>query len=94
MEFIEHQVDEQEKAAEKTHYALPPGVRVRKERFGLLFYNSRDAKLTFVRSGDLLEVLVDPKRNFKLTAIYATAEKERTLRLLTALAKKGLIDEA
>jgi hypothetical protein len=32
-------------------YRLSHGISVRKEKFGLLFYNSKGPKLTFVRSG-------------------------------------------
>jgi putative mycofactocin binding protein MftB len=38
-------------------YGLAPGVSVRKESFGLLFYNAKDTNLTFVKSADL----IDPK---------------------------------
>jgi putative mycofactocin binding protein MftB len=34
---------------------VPPWVRVRREDFGLLFYDTRSTRLTFVRSGDRLE---------------------------------------
>jgi len=34
---------------------VPDWVRVRKEDFGLLFYDTRSTRLTFVRSGDALE---------------------------------------
>jgi putative mycofactocin binding protein MftB len=32
-------------------YRLAHGISVRREKFGLLFYNSKGPKLTFVRSG-------------------------------------------
>jgi len=35
-------------------YFVPEWVRVRQEDFGLLFYDTRSTKLTFVRSGDRL----------------------------------------
>ncbi len=35
-------------------YLVPDWVRVRCEDFGLLFYDTRSTRLTFVRSGDLL----------------------------------------
>jgi putative mycofactocin binding protein MftB len=35
-------------------YLVPEWVRVRAEDFGLLFYDTRSTKLTFVRSGDSL----------------------------------------
>jgi hypothetical protein len=37
-----------------THYLVPDHVRVRQEDFGLLFYDTRSTRLTFVRSGDRL----------------------------------------
>lgn len=35
-------------------YKLAPGVQVREEDFGLLFYNQDDPRLLFVSSGNLL----------------------------------------
>jgi len=35
-------------------YLVPDWVRVRREDFGLLFYDTRSTRLTFVRSGDRL----------------------------------------
>ena len=35
-------------------YLVPEWVRVRRESFGLLFYDTRSTRLTFVRSGDSL----------------------------------------
>ena len=35
-------------------YLVPDWVRVRAEDFGLLFYDTRSTRLTFVRSGDAL----------------------------------------
>ena len=78
---------------EEISYRLRPGVRVRRESFGLLFYNTRDAKLTFVKSGSLFEISVDPERNFSLTTTREEALKERTRKVITGLTKKGLILE-
>ena len=36
-------------------YLVPDQVRVRREDFGLLFYDTRSTRLTFVRSGDRLD---------------------------------------
>ena len=36
-------------------YVLHPDCRVRREEFGLLFYDLKGPKLLFVASGDLLE---------------------------------------
>lgn len=35
-------------------YLVPEWIRVRQEDFGLLFYDTRSTRLTFVRSGDRL----------------------------------------
>jgi putative mycofactocin binding protein MftB len=39
----------------KSVYKLPDGVQVRREKFGLLFYDYRGPKLFFVPSKDLVE---------------------------------------
>jgi putative mycofactocin binding protein MftB len=39
----------------RTDYLVPDWVRVRRESFGLLFYDTRSTRLTFVRSGESLE---------------------------------------
>jgi putative mycofactocin binding protein MftB len=39
----------------EVEYLVPDWVRVRRESFGLLFYDTRSTKLTFVRSGDSIE---------------------------------------
>ncbi len=74
-------------------YCLSPGVRARREEFGLLFYNSRDAKLTFVKSGGLLRV--EPgEHGMRLLELTGDGGAEgRADRLLAALARKGLIFE-
>jgi len=38
------------------YYKLSPGTKVRKESFGLLFYNTKNTKLTFIESGRLISV--------------------------------------
>ena len=42
-------------AAARREYLVPDWVRVRRESFGLLFYDTRSTRLTFVRSGDSLD---------------------------------------
>jgi putative mycofactocin binding protein MftB len=75
-------------------YRLSPGVRARRERFGLLFYNSRDTKLTFVKSGEFFDVAPDSECDFRLTVCRDNSEGEGKIkRLLEALLKKGLIVE-
>ena len=39
---------------QETEYRVPAWVRVRQEDFGLLFYDTKSTKLTFVRSGSSL----------------------------------------
>jgi putative mycofactocin binding protein MftB len=75
-------------------YHLSPGVRVRKEDFGLLFYNSRNTNLTFVKSGDWLEIACGPPEDDRLTVHAASsAEEARVERLIEALKRKGLVVE-
>lgn len=81
----------------KMEYALCDGVRVRREEFGLLFYNSADTKLTFVRSGDLLGVIRESaggSRGAKLVCNDPqNGDMARVERLIGTLLKKGLIGE-
>jgi putative mycofactocin binding protein MftB len=74
-------------------FVLSKGVRARPEAFGLLFYNSTDAKMTFVKSGDLLAV---EKHTYvsRLTVNCKKGEEQAAKRVLEVLLKKGLICEA
>jgi putative mycofactocin binding protein MftB len=75
-------------------YFLSPGVRARREKFGLLFYNNRDAKLTFLKSGDLLDVVSDTQSSYRLTTDSKDGKGEGKIkRLLELLLKRGLIVE-
>ncbi len=78
-----------------TRYVLHPDCRVRKEDFGLLFYDLRGPKLLFVESGDLLDAA-----SFEAGAPSADAlagrsepERRRVHRLLRTLADKGFLRE-
>jgi mycofactocin radical SAM maturase len=75
-------------------YRLTPGIRARKESFGVLFYNSKDGKLTFARSGDVFDV----ERNGDGTFLHADSldggREEKTRRFATALTAKGLLEPA
>jgi putative mycofactocin binding protein MftB len=75
-------------------YAVSPDVRVRKESFGLLFYNTRNTKLTFVRSGDLLRIDNSPLGGKNITASPGSADRVRTGKLIKDLLSKGLILDA
>jgi putative mycofactocin binding protein MftB len=68
-------------------YPLAPGVRARREAFGLLFYHSGTTLLTFVRSGDLLELT--PGRE----GLTVCGEGVRADRVIKTLQKKGLLSE-
>ena len=73
-------------------YRLSPRVRARREAFGLLFYESRAPKLTYVRCGDLLGLEPASGGDCRLTARGESAESRRKIRnLLEVLVKKGLI---
>ena len=74
--------------------ALAPGMRVRKESFGLLFYSVRDARLTFVGSRELLLLTFDPAGDPVLRSqARSGVEETRAGRLLDAMQKKGLVVE-
>jgi putative mycofactocin binding protein MftB len=77
-------------------YHLPEGVRVRREEFGLLFYNSADTRLTFVKSGDSLLVERKPEGLCVLrlgSTIGQQGDEGRIGRLIETLMTKGLIVE-
>jgi putative mycofactocin binding protein MftB len=78
----------------KAGYRLSRGVRARREEFGLLFYSSREGKLTFVKSGGLLEVGHDHDGRCGLIMNCTGELREKAKDLCRALRKKGLIDEA
>ena len=76
-------------------YVLHPDCRVRKEKFGLLFYDLRGPKLLFVETGDLL----DPGffnvggASENVSAGKSHAERIRVERLLQSLVVKGFVCE-
>lgn len=75
-------------------YAISPSVRVRKEAFGLLFYNTEESRLTFVKSEDLLRI-VDSSHEAKRIAVDIKPETQvRVRKLLDHLLKKRLIRES
>jgi putative mycofactocin binding protein MftB len=83
-------------------YLVPDWVRVRAEDFGLLFYDTRSTRLTFVRSGDGLVAppFTGPRR---VLSVRAGADpgavspggtgpgSAALLRLLDDLVAKGLL---
>jgi hypothetical protein len=76
---------------------------VREERFGLLFYNSKGPKLTFVRSGPWIHPIFFlgqfDLKNWIQTQFPSLVEEERLrveerlLQVLSRLAEKELIVE-
>lgn len=71
---------------------MPDWVRVRREDFGLLFYDTRSTRLTFVRSGDSL---VPPPFTGSHRVLCVKPDSAITGpsldRLLDALVGKGLL---
>jgi putative mycofactocin binding protein MftB len=79
---------------DKAGFAPAPGMRARKESFGLLFYDTRKARLTFVRSRKLLLLTVDATDGPILRGQARSAdEAAHARRILDAMHKKGLIVE-
>ena len=75
-----------------TTYLVPDWVRVRRESFGLLFYDTRSTRLTFVRSGDALTPPPFTGSHRVLRVSPLEADRRPTVsRLLKSLASKGLI---
>lgn len=77
---------------QRTGYLVPSWVRVRRENFGLLFYDTRSTRLTFVRSGDSLAPppFVGPQRVLGVGPLDPS-RGPAVSRLLQNLASKGLI---
>jgi putative mycofactocin binding protein MftB len=84
-----------------TVYSLTEGVQVRKEKFGLLFYNYRGPRLYFVPSKDLIdpEVFDKPlKMDTLINSIYNAHPwpmdwvNKWVAQILTMLENKGLIN--
>jgi putative mycofactocin binding protein MftB len=80
-----------------TGYVVPEWVRVRQEDFGLLFYDTRSTRLTFVRSGDRLAPppFTGERRELRLRGDPGSAGRAgpdaALLRLLDGLVAKGLL---
>jgi len=76
----------------KTTYLVPDWVRVRRESFGLLFYDTRSTRLTFVRSGDSLEAppFTGPERVLHVAPL-AGGQRLAMSHLLERLVARGLI---
>ena len=95
MVFIDLMIDVEAIVSEDKFYHLSPGVRVRRETFGLLFYNSRDTRLTFIRSGDLLDIAFISRRSSGIAIRgYSRESTAKARRVLEILLTKGLIVDA
>ncbi len=75
-------------------YGISPAVRVRKEAFGLLFYNTEESRLTFVKSGTLLRIQDHPDGSKKIMADMKPETQAKVKRLFDHLLKKRLICES
>jgi putative mycofactocin binding protein MftB len=76
-----------------SRHAIVPSVRVRKEAFGLLFYTTEESRLTFVRSGDLLQIQTLPSGEKTIAAAAKPETQAKIRKLLDHLIKKRLIRE-
>ena len=76
-------------------YALHPACRVRKETFGLLFYDLRGPRLLFAETADLLEPEFFRQGGAAEEILRGRprAEQDRVERFLETLAEKGFVRE-
>lgn len=76
-------------------YILHPCCRVRKEAFGLLFYDLRGPKLLFAETAGLLEPEFLRRGGKVEDALRERSDEERgrVARLLSSLVKKGVLVE-
>ena len=80
---------------ELSKYIVRPHVRVRSEDFGLLFYNTADTKLTFVKCGTSIQLSFgDGGATQLMFSCDDEGESKKASDLLKRLARKGLIVEA
>jgi putative mycofactocin binding protein MftB len=76
-------------------YVLHPACRVRKEAFGLLFYDLRGPRLLFAETGDALspQALEQGADVAEVLSRRPPAEQVRVERLLKSLVTKGFLRE-
>ena len=72
-------------------YLIPDWVRVRTESFGLLFYDTRSTRLTYVRSGESLAPPAFRGGRRTLTLSGSGRPTAAVSRLLDGLVAKGLL---
>ena len=92
--FTEPAVNTNINRRDDLHYAISPPVRVRKEAFGLLFYDTENSRLTFVKSGDFLQIKALPNGAKRITVSMKPETQGRLRKLLDHLLKKRLICES
>ena len=106
VEYIENKSLRQMKPSQRlarTSYSLAKGIRVRDEKFGLLFYNPKGPKLTFVHSGSWIQAEFfsgnAPLRQWLRRRFPAVSDmkilqaENRLATVLSQLAERGLIVE-
>lgn len=76
-------------------YVLHPACRVRRERFGLLFYDLRGPRLLFAETGDALSpALLEQGAEVAQVLSHRPADEQvRVERLLKSLVTKGFLRE-
>jgi len=74
---------------------LSPGVRVRKEDFGLIFYDAKKSDICLVRSGDsVLPCHLDGTYTREsLISMQPVVKQKSVVQLLESLQQKGLVCE-
>lgn len=76
---------------ESIEYLVPDWVRARRETFGLLFYDTRTTRLTFVRSADALTPPPFTGGDRRLRMAGRARTEASVARLLEGLVAKGLL---
>lgn len=75
-------------------YVLHPACRVRRERFGLLFYDARGPKLLFAETGNLLAPEDFREGGLREALLRLPADQQvRVQSFLSSLASKGFLRE-
>lgn len=74
---------------------LHPACRVRQERFGLLFYDSRGPRLLFAETGNLLppDFFAKVRRRDELPEGLSERERDVVQKFFTQLLNKGFLRE-
>jgi putative mycofactocin binding protein MftB len=76
-------------------WILDPACRVRREKFGLLFYDLRGPRLLFAGTGDLLPASLFQRGEPREEPLRGRtpAERRRVERLVTLLVERGFLRE-